>query len=123
MDIKVAVYGTLRKDFWNHQRISKQNHNYLGKCTLSLENHIMTDSGRIPVLRAYTLNDQCCVAAKNIALVDVEVYEIENLDPLDQLEGYPYGYNRKLVPTTFGDAWIYFMDANEEARSQRRRFG
>jgi len=44
--------------------------------------------------------------------ITVEVYEIDEqtLQSLDWLEGYPNYYDRQIINTEFGEAWIYFID-------------
>lgn len=60
----------------------------------------------------------------NSGEVHGEVYEVEDIRPLDRLEGYDEGreatfYNRKLVKTDFGDAWIYFMEKKQVKGCQK----
>jgi gamma-glutamylcyclotransferase (GGCT)/AIG2-like uncharacterized protein YtfP len=45
--------------------------------------------------------------------VKIEVYEVSDelfTNKLDRLEGYPDFYNRMEVNTSFGKAWIYFLN-------------
>jgi len=37
------------------------------------------------------------------------VYRLKSLSRADHLEGYPRFYDRVQVPTSHGDAWVYFM--------------
>ena len=48
--------------------------------------------------------------------ITVEVYDVDEdvFQSLDWLEGYPNYYNRKLINTQAGEAWIYFLDCGEE---------
>lgn len=54
--------------------------------------------------------------------IKIEVYEIneDTAKDIDNLEGYPHFYNRKLTSTKFGDAWIYF---NEKERYNGESIG
>jgi gamma-glutamylaminecyclotransferase len=96
----VAVYGTLRKGFGNNAllRTSK----FLGTERTSADwtMHVFT-GGIVPVI------------VPGESSITVEVYEITDntLENLDFLEGYPHGYSRKLIKTSYGDAWIYFMNS------------
>jgi len=44
--------------------------------------------------------------------INIEVYKVNDLvfNSLDRLEGYPSFYNRRIINTKFGDAWIYFLN-------------
>ena len=44
-----------------------------------------------------------------------EVWEVDEntFDVLDRIEGYPTFYNRKLIPTTQGKAWMYYLKDHE----------
>lgn len=50
--------------------------------------------------------------------VTVELYKVDNLERIDMLEGYPYLYDRKLVPVyikpdltgKFCTAWTYYFN-------------
>ena len=39
-----------------------------------------------------------------------EVYCVDDLTPLDFLEGYPDHYNRKQIDTVYGPAWVYYYN-------------
>jgi gamma-glutamylcyclotransferase (GGCT)/AIG2-like uncharacterized protein YtfP len=43
------------------------------------------------------------------SVITVEVFEVEDVMPLDRLEGHPRWYRRVQVPTVHGEAWIYLM--------------
>lgn len=38
-----------------------------------------------------------------------EVFEVSDFAPLDRLEGTPSFYDRKIVDTSVGKAWVYFL--------------
>jgi len=44
--------------------------------------------------------------------ITIEVYEItrETFDRIDELEGYPLHYDRKIVETRHGKSWLYFVE-------------
>ena len=93
--MKVAVYGTLRQGFWNHRLL--ENSTFLGK-TKTEPRFTMYGHG-VP-----------WVTNTGSTEITVEVYEIDEktFQNLDFLEGYPTYYNRQLINTEFGEAWIYF---------------
>jgi len=106
---KVAVYGTLKHQFANHAYLE-------GAKLISVE--------RIPYFTMYPCIPQSeqaderwgypiCVPSDNPEnMVHVEVYEIKDDQMfylLDSLEGYPRMYQRKLVQTSTGEAWIYYQ--------------
>lgn len=93
----VAVYGTLRKGYWNHSLIEKTK--FIGKTKTDPKWAMHISSGQFPVL----------IPGSNSIVVEVYDVNKETLARLDMLEGYPNFYNRKLIKTEYGDAWIYFM--------------
>ena len=93
--MKVAVYGTLRQGFYNHRLL--ENSKFLGKTKTE------------PRFTMYGHGIPWIVDGGSTQIV-VEVYEIdtETFKSLDFLEGFPVYYNRELIDTEFGEAWIYF---------------
>lgn len=93
--MKVAVYGTLRQGFYNHRLL--ENSKFLGKTKTE------------PRFTMYGHGIPWIVDGGSTQIV-VEVYEIdtETFKSLDFLEGFPVYYNRGLIDTEFGEAWIYF---------------
>jgi gamma-glutamylaminecyclotransferase len=93
----IAVYGTLRKGFWNHSLIEKSR--FIGAAKTEPDWTMLITGGEFPVL----------IPGKTS--ITIEVYDIsrETMNYVDALEGYPVWYNRKLIKTPYGDAWIYFM--------------
>lgn len=93
---KVFVYGTL---------LSGEGNNYLLEGSQKLgdakvQGFLMKNLGPFPA----------CVPNDNInAEVVGEVWEVsdETFKRLDRLEGYPDFYDRTLVGTSHGEAWIY----------------
>lgn len=99
----VFVYGTLRQGFFNHHVMERAGGTLIGPGT-TLNRFSMFSMGGfpavwidIPVSRIYG-----------------EVYEVENLQPLDILEGFPDFYTRltTLVETNDGHevAWMYVLN-------------
>ena len=54
-----------------------------------------------------------------------ELYQIseECLEQLDVLEGYPEYYDRKIVNTDDGRAWIYYLNDAKEAKQLENKYG
>lgn len=98
---QVAVYGTLRKNGHNHEVLSRAKSTYLGDFWTQ-RRYAMFDYGGFPAV----------VLDGNDSIL-LEVYRVENLAPIDELEGWPQLYARKLVPTPYGKAWLYWMDRHE----------
>jgi gamma-glutamylaminecyclotransferase len=98
----VAVYGTLKRDFWNHYFL--EGCKFVGK-GITLGRYKLFDVG-FP----YAVPD------KNGLPLLVEVYELDTpkrLARLDYLEGYPDHYNRKIERVELEDgrvveAWLYY---------------
>lgn len=95
----VAVYGTLRPGGHNNTLLDDASHvgpDWVGPYT-------MLDMGGLP-----------CVSTKETQYIMVDVYDVseECLFRLDALEGHPWFYERRLIHTAYGDAWLYFI-ANE----------
>jgi len=93
---KVAVYGTLKKGHPNQRVMERAKGKYLGRCRL--DNWDMVNLGPFPAITPGNRS------------VEVEVYGVEDIEPLDILEGYPHFYDRTEVKTEFGSAWVYFQD-------------
>lgn len=91
----VAVYGTLRKGFHNH--VLLEGSKFLGET--KTEPKFNMYGNLIPWI---TNNGDTSIA--------IEVYEVEEetFQRLDWLEGYPNYYDRQVIDTEFGEAWIYF---------------
>jgi gamma-glutamylcyclotransferase (GGCT)/AIG2-like uncharacterized protein YtfP len=80
----VAVYGTLKQSQGNHGVMQRAGGTYLGT-TRTRENFSMYDGGFPVVLEG------------GDTPVTVELYVVEDLRPLDSLEGHPTFYKRELV--------------------------
>lgn len=93
----VAVFGSLRTGLWNNPILESSQ--LLG-ITKTASVFTLKDLGSFPGL----------LHVGNTAVV-VEVYEVDNEQTwarLDRLEGYPNFYNRMIIETEFGYAWLYY---------------
>ena len=113
---KVFVYGSLRQGYVNHGLLrlneSASETRFLGLHTIPA-GHRMVSLGAFPgVLEA---------DVDNSTPVTGEVYEVNDsvFQRLDWLEGYPNFYNRKVIPTEYGDSWIYFLEDRDGERYDR----
>lgn len=97
---KVMVYGSLRRGMGNHGVIEPGQ--FLGFDVV--EGFNMHSYGAYPYV------------THGNGAVTVEVYEVDctTMGRLDTLEGYPSFYNRELRMTKHGEAWIYFIDDEED---------
>ena len=94
----VAVYGTLRAGDTNHRLL----HNAEHVMDAWVDGYWLGDFGPFPV----------AVPSGNFDhSVFVEVYEVDDLDPFDALEGYPLFYDRCRVniPGLDRSPWMYFQ--------------
>jgi gamma-glutamylcyclotransferase (GGCT)/AIG2-like uncharacterized protein YtfP len=94
---RVFVYGTLRRG---------ESHAQLMQGARFLGSHI-TDP-------RYTLCDMSeypAAVSWGATAIHGEVYEVDNalLRRLDEYEEFPEVYNRRLIHTPYGGAWIYLM--------------
>ena len=89
------VYGTLRKGQRNHDWLG--NAAVVGTCT-TLPRFTLVDAGGFPGV--IEPGEQSIVG---------EVYQISThvLYDLDELEGYPQLFDRRMIDTKFGSCWIY----------------
>lgn len=98
---RVFVYGSLRRQHGNFRILERSNATHVGDYTLQLP-YQMYSMGAFPALVEVfnTLNH-----------ITGEVYEVtpEGMQSLDWLEGYPNFYDRTLVQTPSGGAWVYHL--------------
>lgn len=103
---RVFVYGTLKQ---NHPNYDLMKHSakgeYIGDTVI--ENATMHSLGPFP---AVCLNDEEGYSVQG------EVYDVENITPIDRLEGHPTFYQRHKVNTEYGDVWIYNMTPDKLLR-------
>ena len=101
--MKVFVYGSLKRGFYNHEVLTEQRAKFIGETSIESGQFAMLDLGSFPAL------------FENVDGPEIfgELFEVENLDRLDQLEGYPRFYNRREVSLTCGNrAIVYFLDSD-----------
>lgn len=100
MPNRVFVYGTLKAN--NHYRGLNQfsGAEFVGEAQTTECQYKMISLGAFPG-----------VIPGGYQNVRGEVWEVDEhtLTLLDQIEGYPNFYNRKIVATTQGDAWMYYL--------------
>ncbi|WP_417547522.1 gamma-glutamylcyclotransferase family protein [Marinobacter segnicrescens] len=97
---RVAVYGTLKRHQSNHRVLAGSR--FVGEC--SLNSIVLYDLGPYPGAKLERSQG-----------VVIEVYEVDGptFAQLDALEGYDSTspdmglYDRKLVETPLGKAWVY----------------
>lgn len=94
--LRVFVYGTLLRGESNHHFMSGAR--LLGRLR-SAPRYSLYSLGAYPVL--------CCHGSSRVS---GEVYRIspDILNRLDGLEGYPDDYDRMLLRTPWGPAWVYY---------------
>ena len=94
-----AVYGSLRRGLGNHTLL--RNNKLVG--VQEVEGFTLWDyaSGAFPA-----------ITEGGDGKITIELYDINaaDLSNLDGLEGYPHFYNRKVIQTDRGDAWIYYIE-------------
>ncbi len=102
-DIPIFVYGTLRKDWWNHRFIENADFidNGVTKDRYIMHAHAYPMLSR-KVQDTHIIGEYYLISKKEFAT-------------LDRLEGYPDHYDRARVDVrlTSGDvvnAWVYFND-------------
>lgn len=100
----VAVYGSLRKGLSNHRLLEQAD--FLGYTQTT--GFKMYSLGGFPFITHEQANEQ--------DIITIEVYAVtqEEMRRLDGLEGYPSFYNRELIDTPYGKAWIYFIDGERD---------
>lgn len=95
--MRVAVYGTLKRGFGNHRLIDGQGGEFIGETTL--KGFEMFSAGYFPVV--YPSSEQDTIT--------IQVFDVDDIRPLDSLEGHPTWYKRQEVDTEYGKAWLYVM--------------
>ena len=95
--MQVAVYGSLKHGHGNNRLLSESEFKGRG---VTLPEYTMYSMGGFP-----------CITEGGDTPIHIEVYEVDDrtFERLDFLEGYPRFYNRKEIETTYGTAWIYYI--------------
>ncbi len=96
--IRLFVYGTLKRGF--HNAFYLQNARFLGEFTTS------------SVFSMYNFGNYPAVSDTGDTSIQGEVYEInqQQLESTDRLEWYPEFYQRVIIETSFGEAWMYVVN-------------
>ena len=102
MNKRVFVYGTLKNGFSNFHVMQRAGAVYVGDSVI--DRYDMYDLGAFPAV----------VQTGQPHLVYGEVYDVEDMTPLDYLEGYPDFYDREEVMTSYGYAWVYYLREEPE---------
>ncbi len=100
----VFVYGTLRRGEANHHLLMGAEY-----CGVHLTR---------PRYRMLHLGTYPGVVAGGSTAIEGEVYRVDTkeLVHIDRLEVYPRLYTRKLIPTSWGRAWIYLYRGSRDNR-------
>ena len=103
----VFVYGTLQKDFGNHRVMQMAKGHFLG-AAVTVDKYPLLVSG-LPYLHNH----------KGVGKsVYGEVYHVEDIKPLDGLEGHPHFYKREVIEIALATyrlpCWTYFINNTRE---------
>lgn len=99
---RVFVYGTLLRGEANHHYL--RDAQFLGAATTP------------PCCRLYSLGAYPVLCLDGSQRVQGEVYRVSQhvMRRLDVLEEYPQYYQRKLIDTAHGRAWVYYQQRRPE---------
>ena len=108
MKHRVFVYGTLKQN--NPKRGLNQFSEYGDPRFVGVAD--TTES----VFDMYSFGDFPGVTIGGDSKIKGEVWEVDNeiMDILDQIEGYPLFYNRTVIQTTRGPAWMYYIHDHKD---------
>lgn len=97
---KVFVYGTLKSGGKVRGLDQFPGASIVGKATTTYPDYDMVDLGSFPA-----------VLLKGKKYIQGEVWEVndQTMLELDMIEGYPDFYNKQIVDTSKGRAFMYFM--------------
>jgi len=99
----VFVYGTLQSRAQTIRSLSESSHSEFVACCETSQNYKMYDLGHFP---GVTMCDQ---SLGNVIAGELWCVSDSMMDQLDVIEGYPDFYNRKIIDTTAGRAWMYYL--------------
>lgn len=97
----VYVYGSLKNGYYNHGLLLDST--FMGT-------HITDNKYTLLNLGSYP-----AVITRGTTAIHGEIYRISEstLSTLDKLEDYPAFYDRILIATPFGNAWMYTLQKNK----------
>lgn len=100
--VKVFVYGSLKQGFGNHEY-------HLG------QSRMLGKAETLPQYSLFSLGAYPGVIKGGVTAVQGELYEVndDELRNLDRLEGHPSYYQREVIETSEGEAWIYLLPEDE----------
>ena len=109
----IAVYGTLKQGGSNRRVMEADNGSFVSKGT-TVSKFTMFGGYGFP---------RVIYDGPETSNIHVEVFEVDNLDNMDRLEGHPNFFCRREIDVALEDgattkAWMYFhphLDANEHA--------
>lgn len=101
----VFVYGTLKSEFGNHHVMQRAGGTFVKSITIG------------PGYTMYHLGGFPAVVEVGNGFITGDVYEVEDLDPLDILEGVPVFYYRKWLEPY--QCWAYLMNQAHAEYSSR----
>lgn len=96
---RVFVYGTLKRGFGNHRLL--EGSTFVDEAITKGE---MRSLGGFP---GVTLHGNQQIHGEIYAVDD------ETMERCDRLEGHPRWYNRQIVETSKGPAWMYTLDDSQ----------
>jgi gamma-glutamylcyclotransferase (GGCT)/AIG2-like uncharacterized protein YtfP len=101
MTNKVFVYGTLKRGNRTRGMDMMGQAQFIAEAVTVEADYSLYDLGSFPAVSR--------IGENRIA---GEVWEVDDemMKVLDNIEGYPNFYNRSVVTTTEGDAWMYHID-------------
>lgn len=101
----VFVYGTLKLGYLNNYLLVDSKGKFIKNSILTSDlGFSMIDVGFYPILLS---------ESEEPTKIYGEVWEVEHLDYLDNLEHYPDYYNRKKIKVDGYSCWVYFMEFGE----------
>ena len=99
----VFVYGTLQSRAQTIRSLSESSHSEFVACCETSLNYKMYDLGHFPGVTLCNQSQGHPVVGELWRVTDVVRQE------LDVIEGYPNFYDREIIDTTAGRAWMYYL--------------
>ncbi len=120
----VFVYGTLKSGFWNHGCLHDND-----APSFRIDRGGARTSERYPMFVRKPGSIPFVIPAPGIGYhILGELWQVSSvtLRILDNLEGHPHGYERRLIPVIAGDtrhqAWLYFWPWVDESEYPKLTF-